>query len=523
MRNYIFTLFAIISLFCATTLAFAVTGRYEVTEFTFPHTSAGINNVWEDETLTVQLTSPTGKTYSIHGFFYTTNAWKFRFAPDEIGTWNYTGTFSGVFKAIGKGTFQCAASTNPGFIRRNPTNKYGWVFSDGSPYYLFGCQDGVAAGSFTATYWELGELKSLNMDQYLDVLASQCGVNCWRITVDPGFAPYAKLGDVANGNANIYHEVNSMLYDTYVQKLRARNMRIVFVLFNGIGAQHPYGQMDKPDLLAAQQRYIRYVIDRYGPYVDFWEISNELARENYADAWLDSIIKTIRTYDPQVGRPISISWDRPDYAGLDFDSYHQYWSPTPDQYFELGNNWAKTMPTVFTEVGNSNASDEPESADRWRVGTWCMFFKQTYPIFWQTGGHYQPASKAANLSFKAALRANFKRLADWRTGFDGSAISAGAPDRSTNEVEAFSLKGNTMYAIYLYDKTHPTTARTGMTVSLPDWKAGTGQWYDPKIGQLVGAPVAVTGKVGQSLAVPSFTADIVFKVVATVGVGNVAK
>ena len=300
-------------------------------------------------------------------------------------------------------------------------------------------------------------------------------------------------------------------------------MRIVFVLYNGMGEQHPYGFTDKPALLVAQKRYIHYIIDRYGPYVDFWEIANEFPHESYSTAWLDAITHTIESYDPQFGRAKSISWDRPDYPGLDFDSYHQYWSPSADQYAELGNNWAKTTPTIFTELGNSLASDEPESADRWRVGSWCMFFKQTYPIFWQTGGHYQPASKAANLSFKPAVRANFKRLADWRAGFDGTAVPTSGFARSTPEVVAFGLKGNTMYALYLYDKTHPRTARAGMSVSLEAWKPGTGQWFDPKTGQIVGTPVDITGTAGQNIVVPTFTADLVFKAVAATNTVNKPK
>ena len=203
MRNIIFMLLALCTMLYAATFGFADTGRYEVAELTISHSSAGIKNVWDDVTLTVSLTSPTGKTYTIHGFYYSTNCWKFRFAPDELGIWSFTGSFSGATTGTGSGSFKCVTSNNPGFIRRNPKNKYGWIYSDGSPYYLFGCQDGVAAAGFTATYWELGEMTGLTMDQYLDILANQCGVNCWRLTVDAGFAPYIKIGDPTNRDANI--------------------------------------------------------------------------------------------------------------------------------------------------------------------------------------------------------------------------------------------------------------------------------------------------------------------------------
>src|SRR5208282_1892216 len=42
--------------------------------------------------ITATFTSPSGKQWPIHGFYYSSigGMWKLRFSPDEAGTWKYT-------------------------------------------------------------------------------------------------------------------------------------------------------------------------------------------------------------------------------------------------------------------------------------------------------------------------------------------------------------------------------------------------------------------------------------------------
>jgi hypothetical protein len=66
--------------------------------------------------------------------------------------------------------------------------------------------------------------------------------------------------------------------------------------------------------MAAVERYVRYVVDRYGAWVDFWELMNEAS---VPDAWYATVARYLRSIDPY-HHPIGTSWSRPDLREIDF-------------------------------------------------------------------------------------------------------------------------------------------------------------------------------------------------------------
>ncbi len=123
------------------------------------------NPVYQVSDFDATFTSPSGREKTIRGFWDGGNSWKFRFVPDELGTWTYK-TFCSDKENTGldgqTGTFECIAGKSAheiyqrGSIKRNP-GKYHLSYADGTPFFWLAC-----------TAWN-GALKSSEgeWDQYL--------------------------------------------------------------------------------------------------------------------------------------------------------------------------------------------------------------------------------------------------------------------------------------------------------------------------------------------------------------------
>src|SRR5438270_3422995 len=80
----------------------------------------------------VKLVSPGGPRTTV-GAFSTGDAWEFRFAPNEPGTWHWSAQGASGSFAVRRG--------GAGFVRDSAYNGFRWAFTDGSPYYPIGLQD----------------------------------------------------------------------------------------------------------------------------------------------------------------------------------------------------------------------------------------------------------------------------------------------------------------------------------------------------------------------------------------------
>lgn len=62
--------------------------------------------------------------------------WRFRFAPEVTGTWQYMirATDAGGTSESAAGSFDCVTSGHPGFVRISPTDPRWFEFSDGTPF-----------------------------------------------------------------------------------------------------------------------------------------------------------------------------------------------------------------------------------------------------------------------------------------------------------------------------------------------------------------------------------------------------
>ncbi len=153
------TLFLLISIL---TLTQAQTGRWMKYEQTFKSNKAYENPLYDVKNFTVKFTSPAGKVHNIAAFWDGGTTWRVRFAPDEVGSWNYVTECSdkqnsGLHEQ--KGTFQCVEKASPhdiytkgGIVR--PKGSYYLSHADGTPFFYAACTAWNGALKSTEDEWD---------------------------------------------------------------------------------------------------------------------------------------------------------------------------------------------------------------------------------------------------------------------------------------------------------------------------------------------------------------------------------
>lgn len=310
----------------------------------------------------MQLTGPEGRGLSINGFYYDTDLWKVRFSPPSVGTWTWALRLTTPTDAFTEsGSFISVPSERPGFLRRHPANPFRLVFENGSLFNAIGIGDCIRDGDANGRLDEWGfdgdfrppgqhEGWTVDMDTYMAAYgASGAGFNLFRWSVDNCAF---KLWDTisADGNSYLVHE--GILGDGLVEALRQNGFRIWMTIF-GFNPAFP-DAADHPPQQEAVQRYVSYVVARYGTYVDIWELMNEA---HVPEGWIAFASDYLRSIDPY-GRLISTSWERPELPQIDIDAPHWYEGESElDSDLVTSNRishqrrWNK--PIIFGEQGNT--------------------------------------------------------------------------------------------------------------------------------------------------------------------------
>jgi len=501
--------------------------RYGIFEQTFNWSSSKYSNPWEQVQVTMTLISPTGKTVSIKGFYYGPDTWKARFSPAETGAWSWQVIITdGLQSARFDGTFTTVDSDSPGFVRQNPNNPFRWVFDDGSPYHPIGIEDCFNDDDKSGTPFDNmgfdGDFRLqgthdpgrvTDLSTYLKAY-SDAGVNLFRWSVDNCAF---KLWETIAPEGNRYLVRESQWGDELVQKLRQYGFRI-YMTFFGFNPPFPNGS-GNPAQMDAVKRYVQYVVDRYGAYVDFWELMNEFPNPpaTIDDAWYTQVAAYLRSVDPYK-HPISTSWQRPDLAVIEITSPHWYQKEnefesdlaTVDQI----RHWKSfNKPVIFGEQGNSEQNWDIRSALRMRIRSWTAFFDEAVLIFWNSSfAKDYRGGVASNIYLGPEERGYLKVLQDFTRGFDSRALRAEVQVSNPALVRGYALQGPTAYAAYLHayiDHTNPTS---GISMAIEPVASGTAIWISPASGEVLGTQSVSAGS--QMLAVPSFITDIALKITA---------
>ena len=482
--------------------------RYEVVEYAFTLPAGGYVNPWEDVDFAVTFTTPSAATVHIGGFYYGGDTWEFRIAPWETGRWRWSAIARNRTGPLlqSAGAFTVVESAGPGFVRRSQPSPRRFVYDDGTPFSAIGLGDCIPADPAVNRAWGLdGSAKTsprdhgrgVDIDTYLSAYAAS-GFNLFRWSVDNCAF---RLWDTIAPEGNRYLEREGRWGDDLVRRLRLHGFRIYMAIFN----QPPFPQdTEESARLAAVARYIRYVVDRYGALVDFWELMNE---SDAADGWYAAVTRAIHSADPY-RHLISTSWEKPSLPNIDIISPHWY---AREEEFDSDlatvrqiDRWRSfPKPVVFGEQGNLGANWDPRSAVRMRIRAWTAFFTEATLVFWNTSGF---KGYERNLYIGPEERAFIRSLQTFARDVPADARPVLVSASPSARIRTYGLGSGRIFAAYLHNFSDHQRVTTGVSMRIDSPLEGQASWFDPGTGKIVGTTPIQKGP--QTLQVPAFIVDV---------------
>ena len=531
---------------------------YEVLEITFEHENE-YADPFVDVTIDVVFTSPSGKQIKIGGFHYGSatgpkinihktgerrqiayqfdkqNIWKARFAPGELGNWTYSFTFANAKgqKASGKGAFSCIKGRKPnrGFIRLHPTNPFRFVFDDGSAYFPIGVQDCWGDNSGTGSILDQcamegpfrTDLKAppplpsgpvfvrgpANNPQNADVYFryfSQCGFNLYRYSPENCSFPL-------NHHLEKYLVQEGVMTDELLVYARKYGFGIFYGIF---GFQQVFNnEAHSEQNMAKVKRFIKYSVDRWGAYVDFWEFLNEQKAD---DKWYEITIPYLQSIDPY-HHPITTSWERPELDGIEISAPHWYQRENELESDAVtasrAGEWKKRgKPVVVGEQGNHvDTNNRPlgvggvwddRSALRMRIRNWTALFNEIAFIFWNTSyardGHFM------NIWLGPKEREYVRAMQDFAYRLDKDVRPVEVTVSHPHAVRAYALASKKRAGVYLHHFADHGKEVKSLKITIDVPESAKGYWYSPETAEIVKTIDAPKG--AGTFDVPPFTIDL---------------
>jgi len=514
--------------------------RYGVWEVTFQRANT-YENPFFDVSIDVTLTAPSSQQVRIGGFHYRQDLWKARFAPSELGRWTYRFVFRDTEgrTAAGEGEFTCVKNQkpSPGFVRRHPENPYRFVFDDGTPYFPIGVQDCWGDNNRNGSVLDVCSMEGpfrtdlkdppalppgpmfvrgpscnpQNADVYFRVFG-QCGFNLYRYSQKN--CSYELYRDLDH-----YLVAEGIMTDELLQCARRYGFRIFYGLF---GYQPVFNKdPNNAEGLAKVKRFIKYSVDRWGAYVDFWEFLNE---QHADDHWYAAMIPYLKSIDPY-GHWITTSWERPELEGIEINAPHWYQRENELESDRItaqkAQAWKRAgKPVVVGEQGNTSDRKKPipgiggvwddRSALRMRIRNWTALFQEIVFIFWNTSyardGHFM------NIWLGPQERQYVRAMQDFAYRLDKDVRMHTAKVSQPQAVRAYALASEHRAGIYLHHFQNHTQPVEGLRLEVDLPGPAQGYWYHPENASIL-KTVEITAGMNQ-LDVPPFTVDIALLVTA---------
>ncbi len=317
------------------------------------------------------FTSPTGKSYTLYGFYYqdfirtgppetlAVNGppiWKIRFVPNEIGTWTYT-----ILCTDNSGTgsyptkfFHSISSNNPGFVRR-ANNRY-LKFDNGEQFFAIG--ENLAwyeypDRTFSYNYW-LDKL-ALEGANYIRLWMSENAFAIeWKNT---GLGNYSNRFDRAYqldwvldyaAQKNIYIQMCLVPHGQFSTHVNSEWNDNPYNTSNGGPCSKPWEFFTNSSAKNFFMQKLRYIIARWGysPNLMAWELFNEVDHTDSFDVnrtsisnWLLEMAQFLKTND-HTNRLVTTS-----YANEFLDS----------------NVWSSSL-MDFTQIHHYNTTTDMQTA-----------------------------------------------------------------------------------------------------------------------------------------------------------------
>ncbi|REE88518.1 uncharacterized protein DUF5060 [Paenibacillus taihuensis] len=340
--------------------------------------------------LTMALASPSGKTWTINGFYDATESkWKFRFTPDESGKWHYrfrAAGHGGADKSIEvEGEFEVAAGDSRGWIQLSQTNKRYMEYRDGSTFYGIGLAypwnitdanlDKIAAsGGNLITYWNGNYDGEGNGGGRNQLQSFEAGVD----KIDPLKAQRVDDLLAAFEKRGLHMSFVIWPHDSLTELLEGWPNTWSQNGYSALGSAKDFYASDK--MWHYQEQLYRYIIARWGysPALGIWDLVDEInGTDGWAqnptevtDSWIKKVHDYFKAHDPY-GHPTmgSMAGNRQDYwdyayRTLDIADRENYYNFGYDAYArDIRKRWdSYEKPLMIGETGNITDTEKYHQA-----------------------------------------------------------------------------------------------------------------------------------------------------------------
>lgn len=455
----------------------------------------------------------------IKGFYYDHNTWKIRYLPTESGLYEYKIEIkSPYFTKRMSGQVEIKNS------RKGKLEIVGnqFVVNKEMAFFPIGIQDAFFDRNYDGNFLmempdskldqptiNKNEYSYKNLDDYLDMYKNEAKLNIFRYGVE-NWTP--QLWESINWQ-DFSTSINGGAFgDELVKKLKEKDFKVIMTIF---GFYPPYKSSeeisDKNNQLAIQA-YLDYVIARFGPYVDLWEITNEAEP---SEDWYEFVINYLKNNDPY-HLPISTNWETDSAKNLDFLSIHWY-NPIRDDAGFLSGDISylykkynqEDKPILISEFGFKNLSWFENSAENTRILSWLSVFQKMGIIFWTNGqnGIYENKDNA-NIYLGPKERNYLSYLNNFLPKKMYLPIAYELLNINSLQTQTYLIKNKDFILAYLLKIDSNKQEKTFIDLNIEE--AAKVQWISPKTGLLLKEEKIDKGL--QKIEIPNFDVDLAIKI-----------
>lgn len=373
-------------------------GKYEVSEISLK-TDEMFSNPFTEASATAVFRSPSGRRVGVPGFYFGGTTWMVRFAPDEAGQWSWQAKLSGKRGAVNRsGVFRCVPSDRRGFVRISKRNPYRFEFEDGTPFYPIGVQTcGYFRVGFDGPNSD-GSWKTVPAEMWSKEFQGTTNLIRWQLGAGTKAGCALTLIPVG-GQPDRYDTEIAGKMDELLAVQRAHGMSHIMIPFQDMSLWGKdvtaFGTVDdvvnykslKAANLPLQEAYLRYIVARFGAFVDIWELFNE---DSYApNDYLARLAVVIREADPYK-HPITTNYTRSSEKWNEIVTWHGYMSISAtetDAWLadKIGRLKSYGKPVLNTEFGNKGVLSNVDPV-KWRIAAWTAFMNESNILYWGMSG-----------------------------------------------------------------------------------------------------------------------------------------
>jgi hypothetical protein len=499
--------------------------RYGVFELSL-ETTESFENPFTDAHLTAEFQSPDGRKLAVPGFYYGGTTWMVRFVPDQVGQWSFRAKLAGKRTAVDRsGSFRCTSSTRHGFLRISKRNPYRLEFDDATPFYPVGVQNCGYPQTGMDGPNEDGSWRTVPAETWAQEFDGAANLIRWQLGA--GTKAGCALPLIPVGGPPDRYDTNlAKNMDELLVMQRAHGFSHIMILFQDMSLWGKdvtaFGRVDdlgsykslKAANLSLQEQYVRYVVARFGCFVDIWELFNE---DSYApNDYLARLAAVVREADPY-RHPVTTNYARPAEPWCEIVTWHAYMRTPAERVgrwiaAQVGQYKSYGKPVLNTEFGNSRAFSNFDPI-KWRVALWTAYMNESNVLFWNMSGRRtEPGVGGGNSNAYLGpdSRRHFRVFREFTRELPVDLRPVECSYHQHNDLDVYALSNHNVSVLYVNhfaDYSRPYASKGRIYV-----RTGPGKfrltWIDPVDGRVVRTDRSETTQQYLFFEMPPVTIDL---------------